>query len=72
VQSLQRGTGAIETDYLNGEIVLLGRAHGVATPVNTALTHVARRMAQDGLQPGGLGQAVVKDEIACDAARAAV
>jgi 2-dehydropantoate 2-reductase len=72
VQSLQRGTGAIETDYLNGEIVLLGRAHGVATPVNTALTHVARRMARDGLQPGGLGQAVVKDEIACDAARAAV
>ena len=32
-QSLQRGSG-IETDYLNGEIVLLGRLHGVPTPVN--------------------------------------
>ncbi len=28
-QSLRRGTGTIETDYLNGEIVLLGREHGV-------------------------------------------
>ncbi len=28
-QSLKRGTGAIETDYLNGEISLLGRLHGV-------------------------------------------
>src|SRR5689334_5987853 len=33
-QSLQRGTGRIEVDYLNGEIVLLGRLHGVPTPVN--------------------------------------
>src|SRR5437762_5771935 len=28
-QSLARRTGAIETDYLNGEIVMLGRLHGV-------------------------------------------
>ena len=33
-QSLQRGTGRIEVDYLNGEVVLLGRLHGVPTPVN--------------------------------------
>ncbi len=32
-QSLQRGR-TLETDYLNGEIVLLGRLHGVPTPVN--------------------------------------
>ncbi len=32
IQSLKRGTGTIETDYLNGEIVLLGRLHGVPTP----------------------------------------
>ena len=31
-QSLARGTGSIETDWLNGEIVLLGRLHGVPTP----------------------------------------
>ena len=36
-QSLARGHGALETDYLNGEIALLGRLHGVATPVNQAM-----------------------------------
>ena len=36
-QSLARGTGSIEADYLNGEIVLLGRLHGVPTPVNLLL-----------------------------------
>ncbi len=36
-QSLARGTGSIEADYLNGEIVLLGRLHGVPTPVNLML-----------------------------------
>ncbi len=33
-QSLAKGSGTIEADYLNGEIVLLGRLHGVPTPVN--------------------------------------
>lgn len=40
-QSLVRGTGNIETDFLNGEIVLLGRLHGVATPANRVLQHQA-------------------------------
>ena len=31
-QSLARAASAVETDYLNGEIVLLGRLHGVPTP----------------------------------------
>jgi 2-dehydropantoate 2-reductase len=51
-QSLARGTGSIETDYLNGEIVLLGRRHGVPTPVNELLRAVANRMAREGLAPG--------------------
>jgi 2-dehydropantoate 2-reductase len=50
-QSLARGTGAIETDYLNGEIVLEGRLHGVATPVNEALCRLAARAARDGRAP---------------------
>jgi len=41
-QSITRGAGSIETDYLNGEIVLLGRLHGVPTPLNAA---VQRRLA---------------------------
>jgi 2-dehydropantoate 2-reductase len=51
-QSLQRGAGAIETDYLNGEIVLLGRLHGVATPVNALLQRLANDAVRSGSAPG--------------------
>ncbi len=53
-QSLARGTGAIETDFLNGEIVLLARLHGVPTPINAALTELAARHARAGTPPGAL------------------
>ncbi len=53
-QSLARGTGAIETDYLNGEVALLGRLHGVPTPVNAALCELAAREADRGARPGEL------------------
>jgi 2-dehydropantoate 2-reductase len=51
-QSLQRRTRSIEVDYLNGEIVLLGRLHGVATPVNALLQDLANRHAREGKPPG--------------------
>ncbi len=53
-QSLARGAGSIETDYLNGEIVLLGRAHGLPTPVNETLLRLAAERAQHGRGPGGM------------------
>jgi 2-dehydropantoate 2-reductase len=53
-QSLARRTGTIETDYLNGEIVMLGRLHGVPAPANAALQVHARRMASSGAEPGSL------------------
>ncbi|MET9220320.1 2-dehydropantoate 2-reductase N-terminal domain-containing protein [Streptomyces sp. NPDC003300] len=53
-QSLTRGTGSIEADYLNGEIVLLGRRFGVPTPVNEALRRTANSFARDGRRPGDL------------------
>ncbi len=53
-QSLLRRTGSTEVDYLNGEIVLLGRLHGVATPTNELLQATIRRMAQNGTAPGSL------------------
>ena len=40
-QSLARGTGSLEVDYLNGEIALLGRLHSFPTPVNTGLQEAA-------------------------------
>lgn len=36
-QSLARSQGSVETDWLNGEITLLGRLHHVPTPVNALL-----------------------------------
>jgi 2-dehydropantoate 2-reductase len=51
-QSLARGTGSIESDYLNGEVVLLGRLHGVATPANALLQRLAREVAAEGGKPG--------------------
>jgi 2-dehydropantoate 2-reductase len=53
-QSLARGTGSIEADYLNGEIVLLGRLHGVLTPVNELLQRLADRAAREGWEPGSV------------------
>ncbi|HEX7036309.1 MAG TPA: 2-dehydropantoate 2-reductase N-terminal domain-containing protein [Pseudomonadales bacterium] len=51
-QSVVRGTGNIETDYLNGEIVLLGRLHGIPTPANEVCQALARRIVDEGLGVG--------------------
>ena len=53
-QSLVRGTGSIETDFLNGEIVMLGREHGVPTPYNHAVQRASAWMAREAKQPGAL------------------
>lgn len=56
-QSVTRGLGSVETDYLNGEIVLLGRLHSVPTPVNE---RVQQRMAvfiRSGGRPGDVAPA---------------
>lgn len=50
-QSFVRGTSS-EVDYLNGEIVRLGRLHGVATPLNSAFQKAVARLARDGGEPG--------------------
>lgn len=56
-QSLARGTGSIETDYLNGEISLLGRLHGVPTPGNDWFGMLGARMVREGLAPGAVPRA---------------
>ncbi|MFJ9928327.1 ketopantoate reductase family protein [Streptomyces misionensis] len=53
-QSLVRGTGSIEADYLNGEIVLLGRLHGVPTPLNELLQRLAGTFARERRPAGSL------------------
>jgi 2-dehydropantoate 2-reductase len=63
-QSLARGKREVEVDYLNGEIVLLGRLHGVPTPVNTALQRIANQMAARGLPPGSMSVAELERLVA--------
>jgi 2-dehydropantoate 2-reductase len=50
-QSLARSSGSIETDYLNGEIVLLGRLHSVPTPANETLQRLASQAAMEKWPP---------------------
>lgn len=58
-QSLARQTGSVETDYLNGEIVLLGRLHGVATPANELLQRTVRELAATRGAPRSLSAAAL-------------
>jgi 2-dehydropantoate 2-reductase len=53
-QSLARGVGSIEADYLNGEIVLLGRLHGVPTKWNENARRLAAKAAREKAAPGSL------------------
>lgn len=62
-QSLHRG-GSVETDWLNGEVVRLGREHGVATPVNEALQVLADASVRGGLGPRAFGVQDVKALVA--------
>lgn len=47
-QSIQRGQGSVETDFLNGEIARLGRLYGVPTPVNIAIQAAMRTVDTSG------------------------
>jgi 2-dehydropantoate 2-reductase len=60
-QSLARGAGSIEAEFLNGEIVLLGRLLGVPVPVNTVLQDEAVRAARRGDPPGALSVAELSE-----------
>ncbi len=50
-QNFAKGTPS-EIDFLNGEIVLLGRRHGVPTPLNARVQRVLGRSSALGEAPG--------------------
>jgi 2-dehydropantoate 2-reductase len=58
-QSLERGTGDSEIDYLSGEVVLQGRLAGVPTPVNDAVVAATRWLTASGGAPRSLDAAEV-------------
>jgi 2-dehydropantoate 2-reductase len=62
-QSLHRHTGDTETDYLNGEIVLLGRLHAVATPANELMQQLARECATGRRTPCSVPESDVLDRL---------
>lgn len=62
-QSLARGTGTTEVDYLNGEVVLLGRLHGVPTPVNALFQEIANELTRSGAAPGSVDVADLEARI---------
>jgi 2-dehydropantoate 2-reductase len=60
-QSLQRGTGNIETDYLNGEIVMIAHRAGLEAPINERLATLARRAVAHGAKPGDMSAEQLAD-----------
>jgi 2-dehydropantoate 2-reductase len=58
-QSLARGTGNIEVDHLNGEIVFLARLHGLKAPVNQALQRAAVGAAATGTGVGSVDASAI-------------
>lgn len=62
-QSLMRGLPTIEADFLNGEIVLLGRLHGIPTPCNALLQRVVNNMARTGQKPGSIAVADLERQL---------
>ncbi len=62
-QSLARGKD-VETDYLNGEIVLLARLIGRRAPLHAALQARAQRVVQEGGAPGRLTAAELAGTLA--------
>jgi len=53
-QSLVKGATSIETDFFNGEVIMLGRLHGVPTPTNEFLQRYAARLLRQEVRAGSV------------------
>jgi len=62
-QSLARGLGSIEADALNGEIVGIGAAAGLPTPVNALILTRALQAATDRVPPASIPAADLLAEL---------
>ncbi|MCU1528200.1 MAG: hypothetical protein JWP75_1963 [Frondihabitans sp.] len=62
-QSLQRGAGSIETDFLNGEIALLARSQGRDAPLNATVQRLARQASAKGTGAGSMAEAELTAEL---------
>ncbi|MBT5810797.1 MAG: ketopantoate reductase family protein, partial [Rhodospirillaceae bacterium] len=64
LQSLLRGNTDTEVDFLNGEIVQLGRLHGVPTPANLVVQRTANSFARTAAAPQSIPLEELRDRIA--------
>jgi 2-dehydropantoate 2-reductase len=55
-QSLARGTGSIESAFLNGEILMLSREFGIPAPANALLYELGMQMTTSGAPPGQMNE----------------
>jgi 2-dehydropantoate 2-reductase len=62
-QSVRRGLGRIEADYLNGEIALLGAQLGIPTPANERVRRLANELARDHGEPATLSEDALLAEL---------
>ena len=62
-QSLARGSASTEVDFLNGEITMLGRIHGISTPANRTVMRVLAKMVREHQTPGSYREADLLAEI---------
>ena len=53
-QSLMKGATTLETDYFNGEVLMLGRIHDVPTPANEFLQLLTSRLLRGEPRPGSV------------------
>ena len=62
-QSLARRTGSSEADYLNGEVTLLGRLYGVATPANDLVGRLSNELSRSQKPPGSVSVGELADAL---------
>lgn len=65
-QSLSRGTGNVESDYLNGEIAAIAHRFGHSAPINTAIAALMRQAAREGWRPGRLNAEELATQLGVD------
>ena len=62
-QSIARGVGNSEVDYICGEVVMLGRLHGVPTPANEVVQLQVDRLARMKGTAGSLDAEALREQI---------
>jgi 2-dehydropantoate 2-reductase len=65
-QSLVRGQGSVETDFLNGEIVRVAEKLGMQAPINEKLMRISQAMAENHEKPGKYTPAELRKMLGLD------